>query len=106
MARVSTPSDSDLQRLAGMVSEVRSDLPAHGLPLSLLTELKDVIACDLLLCQGYDTIAQRYWFSTEAETCAVSGRFRTSTRFANGIRPACIATSYGHRGSTTTSVYA
>jgi hypothetical protein len=47
--------------LAGIVSEVRSDLPAQGLPFSRLSDLKDRISCDILLCAGYGTPAQRYY---------------------------------------------
>jgi DNA-binding CsgD family transcriptional regulator len=57
-----TASEQDLRTLAGIVSDDRSDLPAQGLPLSLLSELKEQIHCDFLLCQGYDTNVQRYWF--------------------------------------------
>ena len=36
------------------VSDGRSDLPAAGLPLSLLAELKDQIPCDELDFDGHD----------------------------------------------------
>jgi hypothetical protein len=39
-------SEEDLRTLAGIVSDERSDLPALGLPLSLLSELKEQIPCD------------------------------------------------------------
>jgi len=62
VARLS-PSEEDLRSLAGMVSEERSDVPAQGLPLSLLSDLKDQIPCDFLLCEGYDTTLEQYWFT-------------------------------------------
>jgi DNA-binding CsgD family transcriptional regulator len=40
-------------------------LPAQGLPLSLLGDLKDQIPCDFLLCQGYDTTVCQYWFAQQ-----------------------------------------
>jgi hypothetical protein len=64
VSRVSA-SEQDLQALAGVVSEVRSDLPCQGLPLSLLSDLKDQIPCDFLLCHGYDTPLQHYWFAQQ-----------------------------------------
>ena|SRR5271157_5539689 len=60
-----TASEQDLRTLAGIVSDERSDLPAQGLPLSLLSELKEQIPCDFLLCEGYDTTLQRYWFTQQ-----------------------------------------
>jgi DNA-binding CsgD family transcriptional regulator len=61
VARLS-PSEQDLKSLAGLVSEERSDVPAEGLPLSLLVDLKDQIPCDSLVCEGYDTTLLQYWF--------------------------------------------
>jgi hypothetical protein len=45
-------SEQELQALARVVSEVRPDLPAQGSPLSLLSDLKDQIPCDVLLCHA------------------------------------------------------
>ena len=64
VSRVSA-TEQELRALAGVVSEVRSDLPAQGLPLSLLSDLKDQIPCDFLLCHGYDTTLQKYWFAQQ-----------------------------------------
>lgn len=58
-------SERDLRTLAGIVSDERSDLPAQGLPLSLLSELKEQIPCDFMLCHGYDTTLQRHWFAQQ-----------------------------------------
>jgi DNA-binding CsgD family transcriptional regulator len=60
-----TASEKDLRTLAGIVSDERSDLPAQGLPLSLLSDLKEQIPCDVMLCHGYDTTLQRHWFAQE-----------------------------------------
>jgi DNA-binding CsgD family transcriptional regulator len=60
-----TTSEQELRALAGVVSEVRSDLPAQGLPFSLLSDLKDLVPCDLLLCHAYDSTLQRYWFTQQ-----------------------------------------
>jgi hypothetical protein len=64
VARLTT-SEQELRTLAGIVSERRSDLAAQGLPLSLLRDLKDLIPCDFLLCHGYDTTLQQYWFTQQ-----------------------------------------
>ena len=63
-SRVSA-SERDVRALAGVVSEIRSDVPTQGLPLSLLSDLKDQIPCDFLLCHGYDTTLQQYWFTQQ-----------------------------------------
>jgi DNA-binding CsgD family transcriptional regulator len=60
-ARV-TVSERDLRTLLGIVSDERGDLPAAGLPLSLLAELKDQIPCDELDFDGHDAGRQIYWF--------------------------------------------
>ena len=49
-----TVSERDLRTLLGIVGDQRSDLPAAGLPLSLLAELKDQIRCDQLACVRQD----------------------------------------------------
>ncbi len=43
-----------------MVSDYRADVPAQGLPTSLLSELKDQIGCDSVLFEGF---RQRNWFA-------------------------------------------
>ncbi|MGP8208091.1 MAG: helix-turn-helix domain-containing protein [Acidimicrobiales bacterium] len=40
-------------------------MPAQGLPLSLLRDLKDLAPCDALLCHGYDTALQQLWFAQQ-----------------------------------------
>ena len=51
-ARV-TASERDMRTLAGIVSDHRADLPAEGLPLSLLADLKDQIRCDKVQVAGW-----------------------------------------------------
>jgi DNA-binding CsgD family transcriptional regulator len=50
-----TVSERDLHTLLGIVGDERRDLPAAGLPLSLLAELKDQIRCDQLSFFRHDT---------------------------------------------------
>jgi DNA-binding CsgD family transcriptional regulator len=64
VARLTT-SEQELRTIAGIVSERRSDVPAEGMPLSLLRDLKELVPCDFLLCQGYDTTHQQYWFTQQ-----------------------------------------
>ncbi len=47
--------EQDLRTLAGMVSDFRADLPAQGLPWSLLGELKEQIDCDEIAFEGFDS---------------------------------------------------
>jgi DNA-binding CsgD family transcriptional regulator len=65
---MSTPvraSDRDLRALAGIVSQNRSDLPAEGLPPSLLADVMGQIRCDGLSLDGWDPRRQTCWFSQE-----------------------------------------
>jgi DNA-binding CsgD family transcriptional regulator len=55
-------SGRDLTTLLGIVSDDRSDLPADGLPLSLLTELAGQIRCESLSFFGLDSSQQELWF--------------------------------------------
>jgi DNA-binding CsgD family transcriptional regulator len=57
-----TVSERDLHTLLGIVSDNRGDIPAAGLPLSLLAQLKDQIRCDDLNFVGHDTARQAVWF--------------------------------------------
>ena len=57
-----TVSERDLRTLLGIVSDHRSDLPAAGLPLSLLADLMDLVRCDDLEFVGQDTPQQTGWF--------------------------------------------
>lgn len=54
--------ERDLRTLAGIVSDYRADLPAQGLPWSLLSELKEQIDCDEIAFEGFDSGQQVAWF--------------------------------------------
>ena len=56
-------SEQDLRTLAGIVTEHRADLPARGLPESLLIDLMDQIRCDTVSFQGFDSGRREYWFN-------------------------------------------
>ena len=60
-----TASDADLCKLAAIVTAEREDLPARGLPPSLLADLMDQIRCDAVQFSGYDSGRQGYWFNQE-----------------------------------------
>ena len=60
-----TASERDLRTLAGIISDHRADLPAEGLPLSLLADLKDQIRCDKVQVAGLDSSRQADWFGQD-----------------------------------------
>ena len=65
---MSTPvraSDRDLRALAAIISRDRPDVPADGLPTSLLVDLMGQIRCDALSLDGWDSGGQTVWFSQE-----------------------------------------
>lgn len=53
-----TASEWDLRTLAGIISDHRDDVPAAGLPPSLLADLMDQIHCDALSFDGQDSARQ------------------------------------------------
>ena len=57
-----TVSDRDLCTLAGMITEYRADVPAQGLPMSLLSDLKSQIRCDVISFEGFDSQHEVTWF--------------------------------------------
>jgi hypothetical protein len=57
--------DHELRSLAALVNQERGDLPAVGVPLSLLSALKDQIPCDFVLFEGYDTRRNLHWFAQQ-----------------------------------------
>ena len=57
-----TASERDLRALAGIVSDDRPDLPAEGLPPSLLADLMSQIRCDVISFAGFDSGRQETWF--------------------------------------------
>ena len=58
-----TASERDMRALAGMVNDYRADLPAQGLPMSLLSDLASQIRCDAVLFEGFDSERQQTWFA-------------------------------------------
>ncbi|HEV8276622.1 MAG TPA: LuxR C-terminal-related transcriptional regulator, partial [Streptosporangiaceae bacterium] len=65
---MSTPvraTDRDLRALAAIVSQDRADVPAEGLPPSLLAALVGQIRCDALGFGGFDPGRQMCWFGQE-----------------------------------------
>jgi DNA-binding CsgD family transcriptional regulator len=63
----------DLRRLAGMVSERRDDIPAHGVPPSLLSDLAGQIRCDSVSFEGFDSRRKVAWFCNEVPAPGESG---------------------------------
>ena len=55
-------SEGDLRALAGIVSDDRADLPAVGLPPSLLVDVMGQIRCDEISFERYDSGRQETWF--------------------------------------------
>ena len=56
-----TVSERDLCALAGMISEHRTDIPAQGLPVSLLSDLMSQIRCDVISFEGFDSKHETTW---------------------------------------------
>ena len=69
-----TASEAGLCRLAAIVTAERADLPACGLPLSLLSDLRDQIPCDFVQFQGFDSGRRDEWFVQAVRTTATTGR--------------------------------
>ena len=65
MSTSSAGGEHDLRSLAAIVNEERADLPEKGVPLSLLSDLKDQIPCDYVLFEGYDTRRNLHWFAQQ-----------------------------------------
>ena len=57
-----TITGRDLRALAAMTAEPRPDVPAHGLPPSLLADLMGHIRCDVISFEGFDSEHEREWF--------------------------------------------
>jgi DNA-binding CsgD family transcriptional regulator len=57
-----TASGRDLRTLAGIISDDRGEPPAGGLAPSLLTDLLELIGCDLAVFCGTDSRRQVDWF--------------------------------------------
>jgi DNA-binding CsgD family transcriptional regulator len=62
MSSSMTASETDLCALAAILSAEREDLPAQGLPPSLLSDLMGQIHCDSVQFQGFDSGRRESWF--------------------------------------------
>ena len=65
MSSLLTASEADICVLAAIVTAEREDLPAHGLPPSLLSDLMGQIRCDAVAFLGFDSGRQIFWFGQE-----------------------------------------
>ncbi|MBV9383002.1 MAG: response regulator transcription factor [Streptosporangiaceae bacterium] len=63
-----TVSERDLRALAGIVTADRADLPAQGLPISLLGDLMSQIRCDIISFEGFDSEHETTWFGQAVPT--------------------------------------
>src|ERR1700748_1253705 len=65
MRNPGTAREQDLRTLVGIVTDERADVAAEGLPLSLLSELADLIRCDQIALFGMDSNRQQLPFIQE-----------------------------------------
>jgi hypothetical protein len=49
------PRERARRALTGIVSEHRDDIPACGVPLSLLADIAGQIRCDVIWFEGFDS---------------------------------------------------
>ena len=68
-------SERDLRALLGIVAEDRADVPAVGLPDSLLSELISVVRADCLSFQSHDSERQAVLFDQSVPPHAGDGGF-------------------------------
>ena len=67
-------SERDLHTLLGIVTDDRDDLPASGLPDSLLSDLLSVVRGDVVTFSGLDSGRQTYWFGQDVPAKDLSDR--------------------------------
>jgi hypothetical protein len=92
-----TVKEKDLRTLLGIVGDDRSDLPAEGLPVSLLAELADQVRRDVLSVLA----------SIPASSCAGSGRSTRPTMAATRPVTRCTGRTFGtarHAATRTAAV--
>ena len=68
-----TVRERDLRTLLGIVTDDRGDLPAAGLPDSLLADLMNVVRCDVVVFFGLDSGREAYWFGQDVPAKDMSG---------------------------------
>lgn len=66
-------SERDLRILLGIVAEDRADVPAAGLPESLLCDLMRVVRADCLSFQSHDSGRREFWFDQSVPPHADDG---------------------------------
>jgi hypothetical protein len=66
-------SERDLHTLLGIVADGRDDLPATGLPDSLLSDLMSVVRGDLVAFSGLDSGRRSHWFGQDVPAKDLSG---------------------------------
>ena len=76
-------SGRDLRTLAGIVMDDRGDLPAEGLPASLLSDLLGLVGCDLLVFSGTDSSRLADWFGQTVPAEADDPDFDVSSFWAH-----------------------
>ena len=69
-------SERDMHTLLGIVAGDRGDLPAAGLPDSLLSDLMTVVRGDVVAFYGLDSTRQSYWFGQDVPAKDISGGMR------------------------------
>jgi DNA-binding CsgD family transcriptional regulator len=65
-------SERDLHTLLGIVAGDRDDLPAVGLPGSLLSDLMSVVRCDIVTFSGLDSGRKTHWFGQDVPAKDIS----------------------------------
>jgi len=65
-------SERDLHTLLGIVADKRADLPAAGLPHSLLSALMTVVRGDVVAFYGLDSARQTHWFGQDVPAKDIS----------------------------------
>jgi DNA-binding CsgD family transcriptional regulator len=73
MAAPVVPRERDLRRLAGIVSEHRDDIPAAGVPPSLLSDLAGQIRCDVISFESFDSRRELAWTCNEIPVLSETG---------------------------------
>ena len=66
-------SERDLRALLGIVADDRDDLPASGLPDSLLGDLMSVVRGDIVAFSGLDSARRTHWFGQDVPAKDLSG---------------------------------
>jgi len=71
-------SERGLHTLLGIVADDRDELPAARLPDSLLSDLMNLVRCDLVAFSGLDSSQQTHWFGQDVPAKDISDGCRDS----------------------------